>query len=1111
MLDFLGGADEVLCDGDDTVNGRNPADPALAAKGRVERGLDALRVALGSYVEREMSKRYGGGWRQYASRAGGGYRTGELDVYALLKTLLDHWRDLFSNDAKLRKARSYVSISMDARNSAAHFAGRMSSREAIRYLDAMRELALAVGAGAQVKLIGALYHEQLAETGGEHALAPTALALDEPPALGRLSPWREVCEPHPDVLSARFSDAEFAANLALVDQGEGSEEYVDPAAFFRITYATEGLTRVLTTTLARLAGKGGDPVIGLQTNFGGGKTHTMLALHHLAGASEAGYKPEELTGMAPVFEAAGVDTLGRVRRAVFVGTHKGAAEAMHIEDGREIRTLWGYLAWRLGGWEAVDHIADSEAARTNPGSERLIPILREAAPCIVLMDEVVAFARQLRGLEYDAFHAFMQSLTEAAAAVDGAVVIGSLPESGTEVGDEQGMHALRRLEKIFGRVQSAWMPASGIETFEIVRRRLFQPLDAAEEKARDETIRAFQKLYRDNAADFPPEVREPAYGEEMRRAYPLHPEILRRFAGDWSVLEKFQRTRGILKIMADVVYSLWRGESQAPLITPAMLPFHDVKVRTALLEPLDRAFGPILQSEVDGDQSHTARIEALRPRFLKTRAATRAARAVFFATAPHAGERRGGMTGSGLRLSCAQPGDQIAIFKEALEELAARSAHLYRDGDSYWFSPQPTLNKLAADRARDVSDEQADRRIIDILREEQRSRAGFPRVHAAPDNLTDIEDRRATALVILPPSAPHDPGADSKSPAVAAACEALERRGSGQRSYRNALVFAAADITNIDAARQNAKRERAWQSILSDADLRENLTQAQASDAGAQAQRSLEALLQSIRGAWVHVLYPAAANGVDSASGAERGYAIRSARLINRGGAKSIPTVAWDKVEKDGTVIAAMGPHNLARSLEPVWTADQPHIPIEKIRDWFASYVYMPRLRDEATLDQALQKLVADLAEPYVFASAFDEDTGTYDGAIKGIVRVTEDLRSGLLVRRTAVPLPETGETDPDESEETGPGETEPEPTETPPGRFFASIPVEPEQAGLQVARVMDALLVELTRSPGSNVRVTLEIEGTAEEHGYPEDVVDTVKANARDLKLDERTFGFEV
>ena len=803
--------------------------------------------------------------------------------------------------------------------------------------------------------------------------------------------------------------------------------------------------------------------------------------------------------MAQVFEAAGVETLGRVGRAVFVGTHKGAAEAMFVENGREIRTLWGYLAWRLGGWEAVDRIADSEEARTNPGSERLIPILRDAAPCLILMDEVVAFARQLRGLEYDAFHAFIQSLTEAAAAVKGAVVVGSLPESGVEVGDEQGRDALRRLEKIFGRIQSAWTPASGIETFEIVRRRLFQPLDQAEEKARDETIRAFRRLYRENSADFPAEVREPAYEEEMRRAYPLHPEILRRFSGDWSVLEKFQRTRGILKIMANAVYALWSGESRTPLITPAMLPFRDVKVRTALLEPLHSAFGPILQSEVDGDQSLTARIEAQRPRFLKARAATLAARAVFFATAPHAGARRSGMTGSELRLSCAQPGDQIAIFKEALEELASRSAHLYRDGDSYWFSPQPTLNKLAADRAQDVSDEAADRRIIEVLREEPRSRAGFPRVHAAPDNLTDVEDRRATALIVLPPSAPHDPNIGPKSPAVAAASETTERRGSGQRRYRNALVFAAADVTNIDAARQNARRERSWQSILTDADLRENLTRAQASDAETQALRSRDALLQSVRSAWVHVLHPAPPEREDSASNIGPGYVMHSTRLINRGGAKSIPQAVWDKVSTDGTVIAEMGPQNLARSLEPVWPADQPHTSIEKIRDWFASYVYMPRLRDDATLDGALQRLVKDLAEPYVYASSFDEVAGTYDGAIEGIVRLADDRDGGLLVRRGAAKPP--------------PVPPPPPPPPPPPNlqrRFFASIQIEPERAGLEVARIMDALLVELTRSRGSSLRVTLEIHGSAGEPGYPKDVVDTVQANARDLNVDEKKFGFE-
>ena len=1097
---------------------------ALASKQRVEEGLEALRVGLGPYVAKHMRARHGPHWRHYASRARRDEAGGELDVYALLKTLLDQWSDLFRHDEKLRRARSFISLSLDARNSAAHFSGELGAREALRYLDAMRELLAAAGAAPQTAILEALYEAERAASGGQPAVAPPALALEEPSPPERLRPWREVCEPHPDVLEARFSDAEFAANLALVDQGEGGDEYGDPAAFFRITYATEGLRRVLTATIARLADQGGEPVIGLQTNFGGGKTHTMLALHHLAGAAEAGYPPERLDGMAPIFEAAGVATLDRVRRAVFVGTHKGAAESMHTENGREIRTLWGYLAWRLGGWPAVDSIAGSEAAGTNPGSERLIPILRGAAPCLVLMDEVVAFARQLRGLQYDAFHAFIQSLTEAAAAVEGAVVVGSLPESGAEVGDEQGRDALRRLEKIFGRVQSAWTPASGIETFEIVRRRLFQSLDEAGEKARDDTVRAFRRLYRENRADFPAETREAAYEEQMRRAYPLHPEVLKRFSGDWSVLEKFQRTRGVLKIMANAVYALWSGGSVAPLITPALLPFRDNKVRTALLEPLDRAFGPLLQSEVDGEQALTARIEAQRPRLLKARAATLAARAVFFATAPHAGAARGAMGGDDLRLSCAQPGDQIAIFGEALQEIASRSAHLYRDGDRYWFSPQPTLNKLAADRARDVSDDQADRRIAEVLREEQSSRAGFPRVHAVLDNPTDIDDRRAVALVILPPAAAHDPGAGERSRAVEMAGETIERRGSGQRRFRNALIFVAADASNVEAARENARRERAWQSILDDADLRQNLTLAQTSDAEAQSRRSRDALRQSVRGAWVHVLHPEPpSEGVSAgagAAGAGRGYVMGSTRIVNRGGGKSVPEAVWDKVSADGTVFGEIGPANLMQSLAPIWPSDQPHLDIEEIRDWFASYVYLPRLRDEATLDGALQRLVENMADPFAYAAGFDEETGAYEGVMDGRALMPGSLARGLLVRRDAIPVPEMDPRPhhPGDGEdstldparpEPGSGRADP-PPDPRPKRFFASLEIDPERAGLEVARIMDGLLVELTRVPGSRLRLHLEIEGTAEDGGYPEDVVATVKANVRDLRLDESNLGFE-
>lgn len=1095
---------------------------ANEAKQRVEQALEILRSSLDPYVTMHMRNRHGNDWHRYASRARGQDDQAKLDVYALLKTLLNSWNSLFRENEKLRKARSFISLAMDARNSVAHFSGEMRGREALRYLDAMRELSSAVGADLQAKEIEVLYDQQHATNELTSSEKPKALTLDDSETRENLRPWRDVCEPHSDVLESRFSDSEFAANLALVDQGEGNEEYVDPAAFFRITYITEGLQRVLVKAIERLAGKDGEPVIGLQTNFGGGKTHTMLAFYHLAGATEAGYKPQELAGMEPIFDAAGVETLGPVKRAVFVGTHKGAAEAMHTEGGREIRTLWGYLAWRLGGWEAVRSIADSETARTSPGSEKLIPILRDAAPCLILMDEVVAFARQLRDVEYDTFHAFVQSLTEAATAVKGVVVVASLPESGVEVGDKQGRDALHRLEKIFGRVQSAWTPASGGETFEIVRRRLFQPLDEAGEKARDNTIRAFRGLYRQNQADFPREVREAAYEEEMRRAYPLHPEVLRCFSGNWSVLDKFQRTRGILKIMANAVYALWSSESNAPLIMPALLPFHDTKVRTALLEPLDPAFGAILQSEVDGDLSLAARIEAQRPRLLKIHAATLAARAVFFSTAPYGGATRVGMTGTEIRLACAQPGDQIAIFSEALQAIASRSAHLYHHGDSYWYSPRPTLNKLADDRARDISDEQVERRIIEILREDQRTRAGFPRVHAAPDNIVDIEDHPSTALVILPPSAPHDAHAGSKSPAEIIARETIERRGGGQRRYRNALIFVAADASNIRITRENARLERAWQSILADADLKKNLTQAQADDANLRAERSRNALLQSVRGSWVQILYPMQPDKVGDSKLGSPTYIISSARLVNREGAKPIPQAVWEKVNADGTVIADMGPANLIKSLESIWPEDSPHLAIETIRDWFSSYVYLPRLRDEATFEGSLQQLIKDIAGPYVYASNIDENSGAYAGVIDGKDMLPGALASGFLVQRKAIPTKKL-ETNFGSELESGEGEMPVEArqriplSDTPlksiekrPKRFFASISINPKQAGLEVASLAKDLLVELTCTPESTLQLNLEIQGYAGEAGYPKDVVETVKANARDLGLDINTLGFE-
>jgi hypothetical protein len=1091
----------------------------FSAKQKVDQALEALRLGLGPYVAERMKQRHGNHWRHFASRASGGDSRSELDAYGLLKTVLDNYSDVFRHDPQVRKARSYLSLALDARNAASHFDGMMQDREALRYLDAIRELLDAVGAKPQVKIVDGLYEAQKrANPAAEREKTKEDQGASQPASPNKLRPWREVAQPHPDVLEARFTDAEFAANLAHVDQGIGSEEYTDPLAFFRITYLTEGLSRVLRTAAERFAKKGGDPVIGLQTNFGGGKTHTMLALYHLAGAAKAGYQPTALHGVKDILDAARLSSLPEVQRAVFVGTHKGPSEVMHASGGRQLRTAWGYIAYRLGGWDAVDHIADSEANRTNPGSEKLIRILEMTSPCLILLDEVVAFAKQLRGEAYEAFHAFIQSLTEAAAAVPGAMVVGSLPESGMEVGDQRGIDALHRLEKLFGRVQSAWTPASGMETFEIVRRRLFQPLDEDGEKARDATIQSFSKLYRDNASDFPSEVKEPAYREEMRRAYPIHPEVLKRFSEDWSTLEKFQRTRGILKIMANAIYALWRGQSNAPLITLALLPLSEEKVRTAILEPLDYSYGPILQAEVDGELALPAKMEASRKRFGDVIAATRAARAAFLATAPHRGSTRGGLTGPSLRLAYAQPGDQISIFGDALRELSERSAYLYREGDRYWFSTQPTLNRIADERANDILGDDADAEIVAILRKEQSHRGSFHRVHAAPDNLNDVDDGRAIALVIIPPAYPHASKSSDKTPAESSTTDTLQRRGSGQRKFRNALVFVAGDETGLDACREIARKYLAWKSIVEDKEMADGLTRAQFEDASSRMRQSAEALAQRIRSTWSHVFYPMPVQDWGNGSGPAASFALGHTSVVNRAPSKPIPQIVYEKLRANGVVVDELGPDTLLAELHKVWDQSKPHIEIAMLLDWFASYVYLTRLRDDATLTLAIEKLVGKLDGPVAFAQSYDQQSGRYEGVSRWAANLGTNVARGLLVWRTALTEHEaptaagtTGTvTGGRGAKPTGEGQSQLEDTGTRrPRRFYASILLDPDKAGLQVAKIAEEILFELGRPNGANLRLVLEVEASA-PGGYSNDVVDVVRANIRDLKLDAGKVGFE-
>jgi len=479
-----------------------------------------------------------------------------------------------------------------------------------------------------------------------------------------------VVTPHGDVASGGYQQAEFAADLWQVHLGEGAAEYRDPVEFFRRTFLTDSLSKLLINALQRLSGAGGDPVVQLQTNFGGGKTHSMLALYHLL----SGIEPGALAGIDEVMRHAKVETLPKVTRVVFVGNKVSPGNPVTKPDGTVVRTMWGEIAWQLGGKTAFERVRADDEKATNPG-DVLRELMNEYGPSLILIDEWVAYARQLHDVSdlpagsFDTHFTFTQSLTEAAKSSERSLVVVSLPASDAggsphtrgedvEVGGERGRTALDRLRNVVGRVESSWRPASAEEGFEIVRRRLFEPLvEKGQFVARDTVARAFYDLYRTQHQEFPPECRDADYEKRIIAAYPIHPEVFDRLYTDWSTLAKFQRTRGVLRLMAAVIHSLWEKGDRNPLILPASIPIDDARVQSELTRYLSDNWVPVISKDVDGPNALPLRIDGEVPNLGKYHACRRVARTIYMGSAPTATAANRGIDDRRVKLGCVMPGE----------------------------------------------------------------------------------------------------------------------------------------------------------------------------------------------------------------------------------------------------------------------------------------------------------------------------------------------------------------------------------------------------------------------------------------------------------------------
>lgn len=930
-----------------------------------------------------------------------------------------------------------------------------------------------------------------------------------------MKPWREVAVPHKDVLEGTFQQSEFAADITAVSTGQAAREYQDAEAFYQRTFITEGMNLLLQSVAKRLNGKGGDPVIQLQTAFGGGKTHTMLAVYHLATRKGA---LEDLQGIPALLEQAKLKDVPTAEVAVLDGTaHSPGQPWKHGQQ--TIHTLWGELAWQLGKGEGYALVKDADTTGTSPGKDVLKTLLAKYAPCVVLVDELVAYVRQfpdgqaLSGGSYDSNLSFVQALTEAAKLVPNAIVLASLPESKVEAGSHRGETALHAFEKTFARIQALWKPVGAEEAFEIVRRRLFEPISNL--KARDAVCAAFVSAYIAEGSKLPSETQEAHYHDMLVKAYPIHPEVFDRLYQDWSTLDGFQRTRGVLKLMAKVIYKLWKDDNQDLVILPSSLPLYDGDTRNELTCHLPAGWDAVIEKDIDGDRAETTLLENKEPRFGQLGAARRVARTLFLGSAPSAsiGQARvRGIDRARVLLGCLQPGQTSSVYSDALGRLSDRlhylntSADKTQDGTRYWFDTRANLRREMEDRKGRFSDETEVRtKMAEVLRRLASGLAAFDGTHIFTQHC-DVADDGDLRLVFLPPEKFYSN--QEKRVAVEEVVAFVRNNGPKPRYRGNRLIFVAADHGSLSRFRDCVRTALAWNSIVEDVkEGRLNIDRLQEQQAKRELTSADEVLPRVARECYKWLLCPHMASPTDRQPDVE-------AFPMNTGGGTFGAEV--DRVCRDNElIIFAWSPIHLRSTLHALYWKPET-VAVNSMVFWedMQRYFYLSRLRSKGVLEQAIVK---GAGTKDFFGTAYGKAGDAYEGFKLGDSNVQLDDTLLLIEPQAAqkyaaalaaaAPAPEVGGAPRQPVPAGAPAPIEANPPAGGPvaagvvkaREFHGAIDISPATAKVNLVDVADEVIALLVRDPRARISVSLEIHAEFPA-GAADDIKRAVSANADTL-----------
>ena len=1108
----------------------------------VQKGFRILHPMLAGYIGQEMRSIYKDGWwsevlyalsdqvRDLPSDGDYAELVDSLDIPNCLRLIDRKWNDVFRTKLSI-DYRTWAKELMGVRNKVSHVGQQdLEQRYAERALDTMVLFSGAFNDAETTEDLRALYRtlrygSEKGSVAVKGNVQPIQTNKETAGVLHRsvgqnLPSWRTVMQPHPDVAEGRYRAAEFAADLAQVSRGEGAFEYRDPVEFFARTYITKGMAGLLTESLQRLEGIGGEPVIQLKTAFGGGKTHSMLALYHMVHSISS---IDRIPSLKPILERAGLEKPPHANVAVLVGTAMDPTRKKNPANlpGYTVNTIWGEMAYQLvtsaGRPDLYAIIRDADRKGVSPGSENLKNLLNECGHCLILMDELVAYAKKIYGVDglpagsYDNFITFIQEITEAARASDNSIVVASIPESEIEIGGEAGKTALTTIEHTFGRMEAIWKPVAANEGFEVVRRRLF--LECKNPAARDAVCNAFSVMYHENSADFPFEVKEVEYRNRLISCYPIHPEVFDRLYEDWATLERFQRTRGVLRLMAAVIHELWMANDAGAMIMPGSIPLDMPNVKDELVRHLPDTWNSIIDREVDGKDSIPYQKDKANPRYGQKLAARRVARTVMLGSAPTTRDQAvRGLEASRIRLGVVQPGENIADFNDALNTLHGSLSYLYNNmnGNRYWYDTRPTLRKTAEDRASQVSDADVNAEIEGRLKKLRRE-APFAGLHICPASSLDVPDEQAVRLVILRTKDTYK--RTSKSPAALAAVEnILNTRGNSPRVYRNMLAFVAPDQDTLLSLETEVRRYIAWQSIITDKDEL-NLDGNQNREAQSNLNRCNNTVDLRLAETYCWLLVPFIDQFGDMKS-------IQWEVSSISGGSDSIVAKAAKKMIQEEQVITKWAPALLQMSLDDLLWRDSNDISIKKLWEYLSTYCYLPRLANYNVLEDAIRN---GLPSTEFFALAAGYSNGRYvdlkfNQSVLGInlsdlLVKTNVAMKQLVAEKPEVPpvtpIPGTGGdsgADPVGPPVIGPG---PEPPTPAPinKHFYMSAKLDNVRINKDVNTYVQEIIQHLTGVSGAEVELRLEVEVNA-PNGIPNNTVRTVSENCRTLKV--KDFGFD-